>query len=41
MKKNARFICVYKKICVPLQPECRAHAYARALCEQNRQSNII
>lgn len=41
MKKNARFICVYKKIFVPLQPECRAHAYARALCEQNRQSNII
>ena len=36
MKKNARFICVYKKIFVPLRPKCRARAYARALCGQKR-----
>ena len=34
MKKNARFICVFKKIFVLLWPECRAHAYARALCDK-------
>ena len=35
MKKNARFICVYKIFFVLLSPKVRAHAYARALCDKS------